>query len=137
MPAAKATRTTITSGARHCAPKNQCTAISCWLFSANANSVKKMNARISQVRMRIARAFYGARRNGWHRAASGIGLRGVAGHHGQLVIDGFPQRLARLEVRHQLLGDGHLLAAARIATHTRRAAIDREAAEAADLDAMA
>jgi hypothetical protein len=26
---------------RHCAPKNQCTTVSCWLLSANANSVKK------------------------------------------------------------------------------------------------
>jgi hypothetical protein len=46
------------------------------------------------------------------------------------------QGLARLEVRHQLLGDQHLRAAARVAAHARRAAVDREAAEAADLDAV-
>jgi hypothetical protein len=34
-------------------------------------------------------------------------------------------------------GITHLLAAARVAAHARRAAVDREAAEAADLDAVA
>ena len=38
---------------------------------------------------------------------------------GQLRVDGFAQGLARLEVRHQLLGDQHLLAAARVALSCR------------------
>src|SRR5689334_23915511 len=51
-------------------------------------------------------------------------------------VDGLAQRLAGLEVRHQLLRDRHLLAAAGIAPHARRTAVDREAAETADLDAV-
>jgi hypothetical protein len=47
----------MTMGARHCTPKNQFTVAGCWLFSANANRVKKMKARISQTRTRIARRF--------------------------------------------------------------------------------
>src|SRR4051812_7921353 len=47
------------------------------------------------------------------------------------------QRLARLEVRNALLRDVHALAGSRIASHAGRAAVDREAAEAADLDAVA
>src|SRR5436190_17390570 len=47
----------------------------------------------------------------------------------QAGIHTFAQGLARLEVRHQLLGNRHLLAAARVAAHARRATIDREAAE--------
>jgi hypothetical protein len=54
---AKATSTTMTSGARHCTPKNQCTVAACRLFSAKANSVKKMKARNSQTRMRMRRRF--------------------------------------------------------------------------------
>jgi hypothetical protein len=53
-----------------------------------------------------------------------------------LRADGFTQGLARLEVRHAPLGDVHALAGARVAAQARRPAIDREAAEAADLDAV-
>ena len=54
----------------------------------------------------------------------------------QAVVDRLAQRLAGFEVRHQLLRDGDLLAAARIAPQAWRAAGDRETAETADLDAM-
>ncbi len=57
QPAANAASTTITIGAFHCTPKNQCTVVICWLFSANANNVKKMKPRSSQTRIRIARGF--------------------------------------------------------------------------------
>ncbi len=53
-PAAKATKTTITIGARHSVPKNPRTATCCSLFSAKANRVKKTKARNAQTRTRIA-----------------------------------------------------------------------------------
>src|SRR5881409_2415219 len=57
-------------------------------------------------------------------------------HHRHVRIDRLAQGLARLKVRHQLLGDHHLLAAARVAPDARRPAVDREAPEATDLDAV-
>jgi len=52
------------------------------------------------------------------------------------IVDRFTQCLARLEVRHPFLGDGHTFAAARIAPHAGRSPVDRKAAETADLDPM-
>src|SRR5688500_3851608 len=52
------------------------------------------------------------------------------------LVHRLPQCLARLEMGHALLGNVHALAGTRVAAHPRRTAIDREAAEAADLDAM-
>src|SRR3569832_675084 len=52
------------------------------------------------------------------------------------LVDRFAQGLARLEVRHALFGDVHAFARTRVAAHARRAPVDREAAEAADLDAV-
>ena len=44
IPAEKTASTTNTSGACHTVPKKKCTDTTCWLFSAKANSVKKMAA---------------------------------------------------------------------------------------------
>jgi hypothetical protein len=43
-PQANTAKTTMTSDVLHPAPKKKWTVISCWLLSANANSVKKMAA---------------------------------------------------------------------------------------------
>src|SRR5260221_135411 len=61
-------------------------------------------------------------------------------HHGRVRIervDALAQLLAGLEVRHVLLGHVHLLARLRVAAGARRPVVQAEAAEAADLDAMA
>src|SRR5579864_3958791 len=55
----------------------------------------------------------------------------------QVEIDAFPQFLSRLEVRHILFGHLDLLARLRIAPGPRRPIIQAEAAEPADLDALA
>src|SRR5579864_5361219 len=55
----------------------------------------------------------------------------------EVEIDPLPQFLARLEVRHVLLGHLHLLARLRIAARSRRTIVQAEAAEPADLDALA
>ena len=57
QPAANTTSTTMTIGACHSTPKNQRTLALCWLFSANANSVKKISALKAQTRMRMAAGF--------------------------------------------------------------------------------
>ena len=57
QPAAKMASTTITMRALHSMPKNHRTVTVCWLFSAKANSVKKMKARKTQLRMRMLRRF--------------------------------------------------------------------------------
>src|SRR6478735_2079559 len=67
-------------------------------------------------------------------ASAGLVLLGVEDHG--LGVDRLAQRLARLEMGHALLGNLHAFAGARIASDARRAPVDREAAEAADLDPM-
>ena len=57
QPAANTTSTTMTIGACHSTPKNQRTLACCWLFSANAKSVKKRRALKSQTRIRIRARF--------------------------------------------------------------------------------
>src|SRR6185436_18802510 len=52
-------------------------------------------------------------------------------------VDALAQLLAGLEVRHVLFRDVHFLAGLRIAADARRPVIQAEAAEPADLDAMA
>src|SRR3954447_15665398 len=52
------------------------------------------------------------------------------------LVHRFAQRLARLEMRHAVFRDVHAFAGTGIASHARRPAVDREAAEAADLDAV-
>src|SRR5205085_9341393 len=111
---------------RHTVPKKKCTAVSCWLFSANANSVKKMAALSSHIRYLIGPPVPPI--VGW--APSGLVL-----HFGRALVHGLAQRLAGLEVRHALFGDVDALARARVAAPARRGPVDREAAEAADLDA--
>src|SRR5688500_4789622 len=127
-PSAKAARTTSTSGARHCVPKKKCTVTSCWLFSANANRVKKMAALSSHMR-------YFNRLPQWGRLilaiASGLSLRL---DFGGALIHRLAQRLARFEVGHALFGDVDAFAGARVAAHARRTPVDREAAETADFD---
>src|SRR6478735_8250149 len=68
-------------------------------------------------------------------ASAGLVLLGVEDRG--LGVDRLAQRLARLEMGHALLGDLHAFTGARIASDARRAPVDREAAEAADLDPMA
>src|SRR5690606_42026366 len=58
-------------------------------------------------------------------------------HEGGALVDLLAQGLAGLEVGHALLGNHHALARTRVASDARRAAIDRETAEAPDLDAVA
>src|SRR5690348_3680034 len=55
----------------------------------------------------------------------------------EVEVDPFPQFLPRLEMRHVLLGHLHLLARLRIASGARRPVVQAEAAEPADLDALA
>ena len=63
-------------------------------------------------------------------------LRG-GGARGLAAVDAFAQLLARLEERHRLLVHRHRLAGARVAAGAGVAALDREGAEAAQLDALA
>src|SRR5690348_5970783 len=129
QPRPNAARTTKTIGARHSAPKNQRTCASCWLLRANANRVMKTAKRTSQTIAFIA----GAR-----LLAAGVRLAFAgSAQRADAAVDRLAQRLAGLEVRNELFGDHDLLARARIAADARRPPVDREAAEAADLDAMA
>jgi len=57
QPAAKVTSTTITMRACHSTPKNQRTVVTCWLFSAKANKVKKISALKAQTRTRMLARF--------------------------------------------------------------------------------
>ena len=52
------------------------------------------------------------------------------------MVDGLAQGLAGLEMRYALFWDLHRLAAARVAAQPWRSVTHREAAKAADLDAM-
>src|SRR3569623_846985 len=52
-------------------------------------------------------------------------------------IDARAQFLARLEMRHPFFRHHHLVARLRIASDARRSAVQRKAAETADLDALA
>jgi hypothetical protein len=79
---------------------------------------------------------------GFAQTAAGYGLNGRerlrAGFGRPIVaIEAFAHFLAGLEERHALLIDGHMGAGARIAPRARRAMLDRESAEAAQLDAVA
>src|SRR5436190_8295246 len=142
MPKAPSTMKTI--GARHSVPKNQRTPASCWLFSANAKRVKKMKARKSQTKIRITSpgpilvAHAEITRDRQRESGARLGLLDFVGFvaHRHLRIDRLAQGLARFEMRNELLGDHHLLARAGIAPHPRRAAVDREAAKTANLDAV-
>src|SRR5438128_2742738 len=73
----------------------------------------------------------------------GSGLRAVrgAGHRGlgrfRLAVDQFLELLARLEVRHLLRRDVHLVAGLRIAAFPRLALSQPEAAEPTQLDLLA
>src|SRR3954469_14435675 len=66
----------------------------------------------------------------------GWALSGLVLHFGGALVHRLAQRLAGLEVRHALFGDVDAFAGTRVAAHAGRAPVDREAAEAADLDAV-
>src|SRR5829696_4981444 len=145
-PSANAASTTSTRGARHCVPKKKCTVTSCWLFSSNANRVKKMAAFSSHMRYFIcgpdARILEGSRNHG-PGIAETAGLPqplapapGPFFHLRGALVDRFAQRLARLEMGDALFGNVHAFAAARVAAHARRTPVDREAAETADFDTV-
>ena len=55
---------------------------------------------------------------------------------GRAGVHGFTQGFARFEVGNTLLGNGHTLAAARVATHTRRTVVDGKTTEPSNLDAV-
>ena len=133
QPAAKATSTTITIGVRHSTPKNQCTTAGLLVVQRKGEQREEEEGpEQPDEELACAARFYGAAVPAARAAA-----RTVAGSARRLGVDRFAQGLARLEVRHQLLGDHHLLAAARVAPDAGRSAVDGEAAEAADLDAVA
>src|SRR3546814_17560831 len=56
---------------------------------------------------------------------------------GSAGVQALAQLLARLEIGHDLLRDGNRLAGARVAPDARAALLDREGAEAAELDPVA
>src|SRR5579863_9437141 len=64
-------------------------------------------------------------------------LNSVANGSIRAAVDAFAQILARLEVRHILAGERYSLAGLWIASLARRTEVQREAAESADLDAIA
>src|SRR5690242_3746843 len=71
----------------------------------------------------------------FYASASALKLLGIELR--RACIDRLTQGLARLEVRHALLGDLNAFARTRIAPDARRTPVHREAAKTADLDAMA
>ena len=78
-------------------------------------------------------------RSGMGRAACQPALEGtgsVANRLIRAVVDALAQILSRLEVRHVLSGERDGLAGLGIAPLTRRAKVQREAAESADFDAL-
>src|SRR5450830_525669 len=140
-PSVNAASTTNTSGARHWVPKKKWTVASCWLFSAKANRVKKMAALSSHMRYFNHLLSDGEilTTDGWHAgiACTVSASLGVLAQFLGALVHSLAQGFARLEVGHALARDRHTLAAARVATHAGRAVVDREAAEATDLDPVA
>src|SRR5258707_9126126 len=102
-------------------------------FAASAMSSRNSTRRIVHVTIRMTPpGFPCYLAHGLRGALARGGLRFLGGR-----VDALAQLLARLEVRHVLLRHLHLLARLRIAAGARRPVVQPEAAEAADLDAVA
>src|SRR5690606_11190063 len=124
---------TSTNGACHCVPKKKFTETTCWLFSANAKSVKKMAALSSHIRYFTWRP-QSSSGDCSQRPGSTSLFRTRNQHFLGAGIHRFAQGLAWLEVGHAFFGNCHAFAGTRIASHARWAPVDGETAKAANFD---